>query len=187
MGKLIAFEFLSMDGFMAGPPGREMDFVVSAFGDDMERDLAAQYAELDALVMGGTTFRELSGYWPTPAAADEPLQPIMNRIQKLVFSRSLRKLEWNNSRLLGENALSALRDIKSGAGGDLMVIGSASVVQALARDHLIDEFRFFVFPVFLGSGKPLFVPGSMPGPLKLLRTNSFVGGVVRVDYRVAGE
>lgn len=58
---------------MAGPPGREMDFVVSAFGDDMERDLADQHADLDAFVMGGTTFRELSGYWHTPAAADEPL------------------------------------------------------------------------------------------------------------------
>lgn len=187
MGKLIAFEFLSMDGFMAGPPGSEMDFVVSAFGDDMERDLAVQYAELEALVMGGTTFRELSGYWPTPAAADEPLQPVMNRIRKLVLSRSQTESGWNNSRLLGKNALSELDKIKSDADGDLMVIGSASVVQTLTRDRLIDEFRFFVFPVFLGAGKPLFVPGSAPGPLELLRTNRFASGVVRADYRVSGE
>lgn len=187
MGKLIAFEFLSIDGFMAGPPGREMDFVVSAFGEDMERDLAAQYAELDALVMGGTTFRELSGYWPTPAAADEPLQPVMNRIQKLLVSRSPDKPRWNNSRLLGADPISGLREIKHSASGDMMVIGSASVVQALARERLIDEFRFFVFPTFLGAGKPLLTADSMPGSLELLRTNNFASGVVRTDYQVAGH
>lgn len=187
MRKLIAFEFLSIDGFMAGPPGREMDFVVSGFGDDMERDLAGQYAELDALVMGGVTFRSLSGYWPTPAAAGEPLQPLMNNMRKLVFSRSLSEPQWNNSRVLGPDAISELREIKSGPGRDLMVIGSASVVQALVRDRLVDEFRFFVFPTFIGEGKSLFTPDSAPGSLKLLRTKRFATGVVRADYEVAGQ
>lgn len=185
MGKLIAFEFLSLDGFMAGPPGSEMDFVVSGFGEDMERDLAGQYAELDAFVMGGTTFRSLAGYWPTLEAADEPLQPVMNRIQKLVLSSSQDKPQWNNSRVLGPDALSELQEIKKGPGGNLMVIGSAAVVQALARERMVDEFRLFVFPTFIGTGKPLFTPDSAPVSLKPLRTKHFTTGVVRTDYAVA--
>ncbi|MFC6977974.1 dihydrofolate reductase family protein [Microbulbifer taiwanensis] len=108
----------------------------------------------------------------------------MNSLQKLVFSRIPDETQWNNSRVLGPNALSELREIKHGPGRSLMVIGSATVVQALARERMIDEFRFFVFPTFIGAGKPLFTPGSTPGSLKLLRTKSFTTGVARADYQV---
>lgn len=109
----------------------------------------------------------------------------MNSKQKLVFSRSLGEPQWSNSRIMGADAISELREIKNGPGRDLMVIGSASVVEALARERLIDEFRFFVFPTFIGEGKPLFTPNTAPASLKLLRTKCFATGVVRNDYEVA--
>ncbi len=182
MRKLIAFEFMSLDGYMAGPTGEEMDFVVSGFNQEMEQDLADQYQALDAFVMGKTTFNSLAGYWPTSAAETEPLQEVMNSMEKLVCSTTLTDAPWNNSRVLGADVVSEIEKLKQVPGKDMMIIGSASVVQAFARQHVVDEFRFFLFPVILGAGKPLF--GTQPSavPLRLLKTKQFSTGVVRADY-----
>ncbi len=185
MRKLIAFEFISFDGFMAGPPGKEMDFVISHFNKDMEQDLADQYRALDALVMGKTTFQSLAGYWPTPVAEAEPLQEVMNSIEKLVCSTTISSLQWNNSRKLAPDAASEIREMKQTAGKDLMIVGSASLVEAFTQQRLVDEFRFFIFPVILGAGKPLFSAQAGPVPLKLLQTKRFSNGVLRNDYEHA--
>ncbi|MGK0524783.1 MAG: dihydrofolate reductase [Pseudomonadales bacterium] len=182
MRKLIAFEFISLDGFMAGPSSQEMDFVVSGFNSEMEHDLAGQYDALDAFVMGKNTFQSLAGYWPTPAAESEVLYEAMNSMEKLVCSTTLTEAPWNNSRILGPDAASEIERLKQTSGKDIMIIGSASLVQAFSRKHLVDEFRFFVFPVFLGAGKPLFGKKSSPLPLRLLQTKHFATGVLRADY-----
>ncbi|MCC5883912.1 MAG: dihydrofolate reductase family protein [Halomonas sp.] len=182
MKKLIAFEFISLDGFMAGPPGQEMDFVVSGFNSEMEHDLADQYHALDAFVMGKTTFQSLADYWPTPAAESEVLYETMNSMEKLVCSTTLTELTWSNSRTLGPDAASEIESLKHTPGKDLMIIGSASLVQAFSRKNLVDEFRFFIFPVFLGAGKPLFDMNSSALPLRLFQTRRFATGVLRADY-----
>jgi dihydrofolate reductase len=182
MRKLIAFEFISLDGFMAGPPGQEMDFVVSGFNREMEEDLADQYHTVDAFVMGKTTFQSLAGYWPTPAAETEVLYKVMNSMKKLVCSTTMTQASWNNSRILGPDATSEIEGLKQIPGKDMMVIGSANLVQALSRKRLVDEFRFFIFPVALGAGKSLFGKSFSPLPLRLLRTKHFATGVLRADY-----
>ncbi|MGQ9426987.1 dihydrofolate reductase family protein [Gilvimarinus sp. F26214L] len=182
MRRLIAFEFISLDGFMAGPPGQEMDFVVSGFNQEMEQDLADQYQELDAFVMGRTTFQSLAGYWPTPAADAELLQEVMNSMEKLVCSTTMTDAHWNNSRILNPDAASQIRKLKQTPGKDMMIIGSASVVQAFTRQHLVDEFRFFLFPTVVGAGKPLFDGDLDPVRLRLLQSKQFSTGVVRLDY-----
>lgn len=185
MRKLIAFEFISLDGYMAGPAGQEMDFVTSGFNEDMERDLADQYEALDAFVMGRNTFQGLAGYWPTHAADAELLQGAMNLKEKLVCSTTMTNAEWNNSRVLAPDATTEIRALKQTAGKDMMIIGSASLVQEFSRLRLVDEFRFFVFPVVLGAGKPLFRAEQDPVSLRLLRTRRFATGVVRIDYEYA--
>lgn len=182
MRKLVAFEFISLDGFMAGPSGQEMDFVVSAFNKEMEMDLADQYQSVDTFVMGKATFQSLAGYWPTPAADTEYLQQVMNSMEKLVCSTTMTDAQWNNSRVLAPEAALEIEELKKTSGKDMMIIGSASVVQALSLQHLIDEYRFFLFPVVLGAGKPLFGDQPSPVPLRLLQTKHFTTGVVRVDY-----
>ena len=182
MRKLIAFEVISLDGYMAGPPGHEMDFVLSGFDHDMELDLAEQYKDLDAFVMGRTTFQSLENYWPTSNAEAEPLQEVMNAMEKLVCSTSMAEARWNNSRILQADASTEIERLKHSPGKDIMIIGSSKVVQSFTRLGLIDEFRFFLFPVFLGSGKPLFDARSCPVQMKLLQTKYFNTGTVRVDY-----
>lgn len=182
MRKLIAFEFMSLDGFMAGPPGHEMDFVMAGFNREMEQDLAEQYKDLDAFVLGRTTFQSLETYWATSKSDAEPLQGVMNAMEKLVCSTTLTEALWNNSRTLQANAAAEIEKLKHEPGKDIMIIGSATVVQSLTRLGLIDEFRFFLFPVVLGSGKSLFDSQSSPVEMKLLNTKYFTSGVVRLDY-----
>jgi dihydrofolate reductase len=106
----------------------------------------------------------------------------MNDMEKLVCSTTLTRPQWNNSRILTPDAASEIRRLKQEGGRDMMIIGSASVVNALMRQHLIDEFRFFVFPAVLGAGKSLFGAQATAVPLRLLRTKHFATGVVRMDY-----
>lgn len=182
MRKLIAFEFISLDGFMAGPPGHEMDFVLTGFDRDMEQDLAEQYKDLDAFVMGRTTFQSLETYWPTSKAEAEPLQGLMNTMEKLVCSSTITEARWSNSRILRADVATEIERLKHSPGKDIMIIGSAKVVQSLTRLGLIDEFRFFLFPVVLGSGKSLFDAQSGPVQMRLLQTKYFTTDVVRLDY-----
>lgn len=185
MGKLIAFEFISLDGFMAGPPGEEMDFVVSAFSEAMERDLADQYQSVDAFVMGKTTFQSLASYWPTPAANNELLQDTMNSMEKLVCSTSMSETHWQHSRILSDNIVSEISKRKQLSDKDMMIIGSASLVQKLNREQLIDEYRFFLFPSVLGVGKRLFTALEERQAMQLMTTKTFSTGVVRLDYQPA--
>lgn len=188
MRKLVAFEFVSLDGFMAGPTGHEMDFVLAGFNNDMEKDLAEQYEAVDTFIMGRVTFQSLAGYWPTPAASGELLQEAMNTTEKLVCSSTMTEAEWSNSRILPANDVaSEVKKIKSEPGKDIMIIGSASVVQSFTQERIIDEYRFFLFPIYLGAGKALFSNKAGLGPLKLLRTKNFETGVLRVDYARANE
>lgn len=171
MRKLIVFEFISLDGFMAGKLGKEM-----------EQDLAEQYQSIDCLIMGKITFQSLSGYWPTNAAKHEPLYNIMNSLEKLVCSTTLNSTEWANSRILKPDIVTEIIHLKQKPGRDLMVIGSASVVQSLSDAGLIDEFRLYIFPTVLIEGKALFDTNVSPLSFKLIKTKMFTIGVIRVDY-----
>jgi dihydrofolate reductase len=182
--RLIAFEFKSVDGYMAGPPGHEMDWVVDRFTAEMTSDIAAQYDDLSAFVMGRTTFESLAAYWPAGVSEKEPLRDRMNSMEKLVCTTRTTIPAWSNSRPLLGDAFQELSRIKQTADNDLMVIGSGSVVRALAARRLIDEFRFFVFPVALGAGMPLFAEPTTAMRLRTTRVRQFDGGVIRIDYAV---
>lgn len=182
MRKLIVFEFISLDGFMAGTLGCEMDFVLAGFNEEMEQDLAEQYQSIDSFIMGKTTFQNLGSYWPTNAARNEPLYNIMNSKEKLVCSTTLNSTEWSNSRIIKSDITTEIKHLKQKPGRDLMVIGSAAVVQSLLDKNLIDEFRFYTFPTVLTKGKYLFGANASLMNLKLLNTKVFTSGVIRVDY-----
>lgn len=99
MRKLIAYEFLSLDGFMAGREEQEMDFVTQRFLTEMESDIAQQYENVDTFLFGRKTYESLSQYWPNVTIEDELLADFMNGMKKIVFSSTIRDLNWNNSKL----------------------------------------------------------------------------------------
>jgi dihydrofolate reductase len=106
----------------------------------------------------------------------------LNELQKIVFSRSLTDTPWKPATLVREDPGKAVARLKSEPGKDLVVVGSGTLVAALLRDRLIDEFFIRVRPIILGAGKPIFVDSNSRHPLKLVSTKTFKSGVIGLHY-----
>jgi dihydrofolate reductase len=125
-----------------------------------------------------------AGYWPTDMAMQKA--PVvaqgMNKAEKIVFSRTLKKPEWNNTRLVRDNMIEEVKKLKKISHKDLTVLGSGSIVTQLAEHGLIDTYEFMVDPVALGNGTPLFQGLQKKLDLKLIKTKTFKSGVVLLVY-----
>ena len=186
MRKLFMFNMVSLDGFFAGPNG-ELDWhnVDGEFNDFA----IPQLDEIDTLLFGRITYELMASFWPTEEALrDDPVvAEKMNSLAKVVFSRTLARVDWNNSRLVKENAAEEVAKLKQQPGKDLALFGSANLMASLLPSGLIDEFRVMVNPVVLGSGMPLFSAIRSPLKLKLQKTRSFNNGNVLLYYEPDGE
>jgi dihydrofolate reductase len=127
----------------------------------------------------------MASYWPTPAAqSDDPVVAnLMNILPKMVFSRTLQKAEWNNTRLINDNVAEEVLKMKQEPGNDLAVFGSADLLSSLLRLGLIDEHRVMINPVLIGSGTPLFRNIDQKVNLKLVKTRTFKSGNVLLYYQ----
>ena len=183
MGRVIVIEFMSVDGIMQDPDGREQ----SAQGGWAFRygpqavagDKFGLGAILDTgmMLLGRRTWEMFAQIWP---GRDDEFSARMNAIPKLVASRSLAAAGgWQNSALLAGDLLAAVKAGKQAR--DIVVAGSASIVRALAAADLVDEYRLLVFPVVLGSGQRVFPDGTQPADLALVAAEA-AGPVVRLTY-----
>jgi dihydrofolate reductase len=137
------------------------------------------------LVLGRTTYDIFAAHWPH--AAEEDGAKVFNDATKYVASRGRPTLEWSNSVLIEGDAADGLAALKQEDGPELQVHGSGNLVQTLLRHNLVDEFRLWVFPVVIGSGKHLFSDGATPAGLKLVDSKVSTTGVVIGTYEPAGE
>ncbi len=185
MRKVIVSNLISLDGFIAGPKG-EIDW----FGWDKELESYSkeQLGSMGTILFGRVTYELMAGYWPTATAdtIDQIIINAMNNLPKVVFSKTLYKVEWNNSRLVKDDIEGEVAGLKRGPGKDIVIYGSGSIVSALAQAGLIDEYRIFVNPVVLGSGKPQFGDINDRINLKLLSTKTFGNGLVLLCYEPDG-
>jgi dihydrofolate reductase len=182
MRKIIAQEMVSVDGYFAGPNG-ELDWFV---WDDVLRDLSISTLDsVDTLLFGRVTYEMMAGYWPTPMAIqnDPVVAAGMNRADKIVFSRTLEKAEWENTRLVKENIAEEIRKMKALPGKDMTLLGSGSIVTQFAQQGLIDEYQIMVDPVALGDGTPLLKGIRHKLDLELISARTFRSGVVLLCYR----
>jgi dihydrofolate reductase len=182
MRKLFSFNMVTLDGFFEGP-----DHDISWHSVDAEFNEFAieQTNAVDALLFGRVTYQLMANYWPTPAAIeDDPVVAgLMNRLPKLVFSRTLETAEWNNTRLIKDHVAEEISQLKQQPGEELALFGSANLMSTLMQLDLIDEHRIMVSPVILGSGSPLFKKTSDKIQLKLSRTRIFGNGNVLLCYQ----
>jgi dihydrofolate reductase len=181
MRKIILFNLVSLDGFFEGSSG-DIDWHNV---DDEFNDFAIEQLEsADGLIFGRVTYEMMAGYWPTAIAAenDPIIAEKMNTISKTVFSRTLEKAEWKNTRLVRENILEEIAQLKQQPGKDILIFGSAKLGATLTQNGSIDEYRIMVNPVILGEGRTLF--GGVSGPVKLmlLNTRTFWNGNVLLSY-----
>jgi dihydrofolate reductase len=195
MRKLIVQAFLTLDGVMQAPggPGEDDDggfahggWSVNYWDDQMGQVMDEATSRPFAMVLGRRTFDIMAAFWPT--APEEAGAKVFNDATKYVASRSRPNLEaWSNSVLIEGDAADGLAALKAEDGPELQVHGSANLIQTLLRHNLVDEFRLWVFPVVIGSGKRLFADGTVPSGLRLVDSKVSSTGVVMGTWQSAGE
>jgi dihydrofolate reductase len=193
MGQLIVSEFMTLDGVMQAPGGPEEDTAggfahggwQAPFVDQESLRLITKHIQqMDALLLGRRTYDIFAAYWPKATAGD--IADKLNRVPKVVASRSRRKLEWNNSTLLQGDLSKEVARVKQ-THGEVHVIGSGDLVQTLLRHDLVDRFDLWVYPLLLGTGKRLFGEGTVPAGLRLTGSQAFPKGVIHLEYERAGQ
>jgi dihydrofolate reductase len=180
MRNLIMWNLLTLDGYFEGPNSWDLDWHNYAWGEELERFSLDQLKTIDALIFGRVTYQGMASYW---TAEKGEVADAMNSIPKIVFSKTLAKADWNNTRLVNTDAAAEVRKLKSAAGKDLFIFGSAGLSAAFMRDGLIDEYRLCLVPVVLGGGNPLFKPGIAKMPMKLIEAKTLKTGGVILRYQ----
>lgn len=182
MRKLFAFNLVSLDGFFEGP-NRELDW--HNVDGEFNEFAIEQTSAADMLLFGRLTYQMMASFWPMPGAlaADPVMAGIMNRMPKLVFSTTLERADWENTRLVKRNVAEEILNLKRQPGKDLALFGSANLLATLMQLDLVDEHRLLVNPVILGSGNPLFKPANAKRNLKLIRSRTFGNGNVLLCYQ----
>jgi dihydrofolate reductase len=194
MRKLVVQTFVTLDGVMQAPGGPGEDdeggfthggWSVNYWDDQMGQAMAEQTTKPFAMVLGRRTYEIMAAYWPT--APEEAGGKVFNDATKYVVSRNRPALTWQNSVLVDGDAAEGLAALKREDGPELQVHGSANLIQSLLRNNLVDQYRLWIFPVVVGSGKRLFSEGTVPSGLKLVDSKVSSTGVVMGTYEPAGE
>jgi dihydrofolate reductase len=184
MRKLKVIEYLTLDGVVEDP-GPSGDFehrgwTMPYWSDELGKAQSDELFASDALLLGRVTYEEFVAAWPTRSG--DPFTDKMNSMVKFVASKTLKPpLEWNAS-LLASDTVAAVTDLKRQSGQDIMVYGSPGLVRSLLASDLIDEYRFIVYPVVLGSGMRLFEPGGNGTTLALQSATMTSNGVALLTY-----
>ena len=194
MRKLIVSTFLTLDGVMQAPggPGEDNDggfthggWSVNYWDERMGEIMGEALSTPFAMVLGRKTYDIMAAHWPD--APEESGAGVLNDATKYVASRGRPALEWENSVLIEGDAATGLAELKREDGPELQVHGSGNLIQTLLASGLVDEYRLWVFPVVIGSGKRLFADGTTPAGLRLVDSTVSTTGVVIGTYEPAGE
>ena len=182
MRRLSVFNNISLDGYFTDQ-NRDMSWAHRSDPEWLEFT-AANAKGGGVLVFGRVTYDMMASFWPTPmAAASLPVvAERMNSLPKVVFSRTLEKASWNNTRVVGGDIVAETRKLKSEPGDDMVILGSGSIVAQLTEANLVDEIQLAVAPVILGAGRSLFEGVTTRPKLRRTQSRAFENGVVFVRY-----
>lgn len=176
--RLAMFNNVSLDGYFTDAAG-DMSWAHN-FDKEWKRFTGENAGGEAELLFGRKTYEMMAGFWPTPQAMEMLPQVAagMNRMRKYVFSRSLQKVDWENSTLVQADLASEVRRLKAQDGPGLLVMGSGEIVSQLAQAGLIDDYQFVTVPIVIGKGRTLFEGVTTRPRLKLTKTRSFHNGNV---------
>jgi class 3 adenylate cyclase/dihydrofolate reductase len=191
MSRLIVTEFLTLDGVIEAPGFEEHRDGKNAWAlrlqtPEMQDFFRDQLSKVGAFLLGRTTYQIWAAFWPT-AGGDADVAKQMNDAAKFVVSTTLKAADWANSTVLSGDWAARVAELKRMPGGDILVEGSADLVNGLMERDLIDEYQLLLFPLILGSGKHLFRDGIDLRPLRLVNTKVFPSGVVLLVYHPESE
>jgi dihydrofolate reductase len=202
MRRIVTFNRVSADGYFSAADGN-LDWTVPDDELDGAAAEAIERSEAGAMLFGRRTYEMFESFWPhaldDPNTSPDPHGPgrrskamramaiWINLSEKIVFSKTRKDVTWQNSRLLREIDAKTINELKRAPGDDILLFGSGSVVSRLSELGLIDEYRFIVCPVLLGSGKPLLHGISKRSNLRLVESKASAAGNVMLRYELSRE
>ena len=191
MRTLAVNTFISLDGVMQSPGGPDEDptggFELGGWGvnyfDDSMMEQVAESAPYE-LLLGRGTYEIFAAHWPYD---EGPIADRLNGTRKHVASTTLEREEWNNSTLIAGDVAAYVRKLKQQDGPEIQVHGSPGLIQTLLEHDLIDEYRLWIFPAVVGTGKRFFGEGTVPGAMRLVSSKVTKTGVIVTTYERTGE
>jgi dihydrofolate reductase len=189
--RLVVSEFMTLDGVMEAPGFEEHRdgknaWALHAAADDQQRFKVDELFAAGAILLGRVTYQIWAAFWPD-APRDEGFADRINSLEKYVVSTTLREPTWNNTKVIRGDLAGEVARLKERSDGDILVFGSAELVDSLLELDLVDELRIMVFPVVLGSGKRLFRDERDVSHLRLVGSRAFDSGVVLLLYEPRDE
>jgi dihydrofolate reductase len=193
--RLTATTFLTLDGVMQAPGGPEEDpsdgFEYGGWSfpfadEDFGRLVSGWFALADAFLLGRRTYEIFAAFWPRVTEEADPVASRLNTLPKYVASRTLESVNWQGAELLRGDVPEQVARLKEQPGRELQVHGSGDLLQTLMTHDLVDEYRLFMYPVVLGSGRRLFREGAVPRSLRLVDATTTSTGVVVASYERGG-
>jgi dihydrofolate reductase len=184
MRKVTVFNFITLNGYFKGPDG---DISWHKHGAEENEYAAEMLKSGNTLLFGRVTYEMMASYWPTPIAIknDPMVAAGMNNADKIVFSKTLKKVEWSNTRIVKDNIGEEIEKMKKMPGKDMTLLGSGTILTQFAEQSLIDEYQIMVDPIVIGDGTPIFKGIRNKLDLKLTSTRTFKSGVVLLCYQPA--
>jgi dihydrofolate reductase len=193
--KLTLIQFVTLDGVYQAPGGPTEDtsggfrhggWLVPFFDDVLGQFIDRVFDEVDAFLLGRTTYEIFAASWPKATDPDDPIASKLNTLPKYVASRTLQRADWQNSTVLAGDVVAEVTRLKEQPGRELQMHGSGALAQTLFDAGLIDTIRLIVFPVVLGSGKRLFAEGRTPSSFRLADVTSTPSGVTMQTLEPTG-
>jgi dihydrofolate reductase len=194
MRKLVAVTFVTLDGVMQAPGGEGEDnsggfksegWSVHYFDDIVGQVMDGEFAKHPDLLLGRKTYELMAAYWPHASA--EEGGDNLNNARKFVVSRTLDRLDWQNSTLIKGDVVEEITRLKALDGPEIQVHGSGELLQTLLKNRLVDELHLKIFPVIVGGGKRIFADGAPPVGLKLRDSQVSGTGVIIANYVLDGD
>lgn len=188
MGQLVVQEFVTADGFAANANNEFNAYEMLEGGTaEFDQSQLAWLDNVDAMVLGASTYRMFVDYWPTPASDGEVIAPALNGLRRFVFSQRLKKAPWGDmpeATIESGDAVEAIRRIKSEIKGTIVLWGSLTLSETFFRAGEVDAVRLVVMPIAIGAGRGVFPAGQDPTLLSLLSAKTYDTGLIELEYAV---
>ena len=186
MRKLVVSEWVSLDGVFDANTMKEWFHPYNS--KDRQERITEMVLASDAFLFGRVTYEMLVGYWPNVKTNDNGDLEVANRLntaQKYVVSSTMKQADWSNSTIIKNRVVKTITDLKQQPGHDILLFGSATLVESLMKAELVDEYRLLVHPIIMGSGKRAFKDGMATTKLTLGETTTLSSGVISLCYHRA--
>jgi dihydrofolate reductase len=196
MGRLTIATFMTLDGVMQAPGGPDEDrdggfehggWSFAYFSEDMGDVISEAFGNAECFLLGRRTYEIFAASWPSFPEQDDPVASSLNTLPKYVVSTTLKNADWQPTTIIGGDVTAEVAKLKEQYEGEIQVHGSAGLAQSLHAHSLIDEYRVFIEPVVLGTGKRLFEPGAATSALRLVESRPMAKGTVLAIYQPAGK